>query len=68
MTRKLKGTCRLTLIIRREIQLNKQAGLRAIKGWTERDSFSQSYVHYCDVLWIVISRFSKGLYVEFTRA
>jgi len=49
MTRILKGTCRLTLIIRRETRLNKQTGLRIIKGWAEWDLFSQSYVHCYDV-------------------
>lgn len=61
MTRKLGGTCRLMLIIRRETQLNKQTGLRIIKGWTERDLVSQSYIHFYDVLWIGIPRLSKGL-------
>ena len=51
MTRKLRGTCRLILIIRRETQLNEQTGLRIIKVWTESDLVSQSYVHFYDVLW-----------------
>jgi hypothetical protein len=69
MTRKLKGTCRLTLIIRRETQLNKQTGLRIIKGWTERDLFSQSHVHcYEFYVYVYLDSLKVCDYVEFTDA